>query len=359
MIKIQDKSGLSEVVTNFLLILLVLVSVGVVWIVVSNLISRGAEEIEAGSFTFDLQIQSAYVSGTNVIVGVKRNVGGGELVGIKFIFLNETQSITIDKIGALNELDRRTFTFTSAEIPGIGMGDEVSVAPIFESGGQKTGGITDSASISGNPPAGSGGTGNPGTGTCGDSLIQNPNSNSINEQCDGNNLGGQTCTGLGFVGGTLSCGSGCQFDTSQCTGAAPLSCNGVWEGASEDPGTECDGTPLPNGCAADCTCETGFTLNGAGGCTLNSALNTGTINSVWNNIFFDSHNLPKSDSVNNYINDYVNFSGSAETGCFLITFADYLSDNNISYVRLDDSLGVPNINFGEGYSVWEAKNCGQ
>ena len=354
-----NKRGLSEVVTNLLLILLVLVSVGIVWVVVRNLVSEGAGEIEIGQFTFDLQIQSAYVSGTDVVVSIKRNAGGGELVGVKFVFSNETDSINVDKIGALNELDRRTFTFTSTEIPGIGVGDDVSVAPIYESGGQKTGGVTDSATISGNPSAGSEGTGNPGTGTCGDLLIQNPNSDDINEQCDGNNFGGQTCTNLGFVGGTLSCTSGCQFDTSQCTGAAPLSCNGVWEGASEDLGIECDGTPLPNGCAANCRCEPGFTLDRAGGCTLNPPLNTGTINSVWNNIFFDSNDLPKDDGVSDYINDYVNFSGSAETGCFLITFADYLSDNAISYLRLDDSLGSPNINFGEGYSVWEAENCGQ
>ena len=353
-----NKRGLSEVITNLLLILLVLVSVAAVWIVVRGIISRGSGEIELGQFTFDLQIQSAYVSGTDVVVSVRRNAGGGELVGIKFIFSDGTNTITIDKIGAMNELDRKTFTFTSSEIPGIGRGDEVSVAPIYESGGQKTGGITDSAIISGNPPAGSGGTGNPGTGTCSDSLIQNPNSGGINEQCDGNNLGGQTCVGLGFVGGTLSCDSGCQLDTSQCTGAASPSCNGVWEGALEDLGTECDGTPLPNGCAADCRCGLGFTLNGAGGCNLNLPLNAGIINSVWN-IFFDSHNLPKDDTVNSYIGGYVNFSNSADTGCYLITFADYLQGNNISYIRLDDSLATPNMNFGEGYSVWEAQNCGQ
>jgi len=37
------------------------------------------------------------------------------------------------------------------------------------------------------------------------------------EQCDGLNLNGQTCAGLGFLGGgTLLCGAGCIFDTSFC-----------------------------------------------------------------------------------------------------------------------------------------------
>jgi len=42
------------------------------------------------------------------------------------------------------------------------------------------------------------------------------------EDCDGNNLGGQTCQSLGFSGGTLSCNqSTCKFNTSQCTNPPP------------------------------------------------------------------------------------------------------------------------------------------
>jgi hypothetical protein len=36
------------------------------------------------------------------------------------------------------------------------------------------------------------------------------------EQCDGSDLGGQTCTSLGYSGGTLSCYSNCTFNTSNC-----------------------------------------------------------------------------------------------------------------------------------------------
>lgn len=37
------------------------------------------------------------------------------------------------------------------------------------------------------------------------------------EQCDGNDLGGKTCSSLGYSGGTLKCTSTCILDTSQCT----------------------------------------------------------------------------------------------------------------------------------------------
>ncbi|MEK6847777.1 MAG: hypothetical protein AABX50_01470 [Nanoarchaeota archaeon] len=455
----KDRKGLSEVVTNLLIILLVLVAVGVVWVVIRNILAGGAGNIELGQFTFDLRIQSAYVSGTDIVVGVKRNPGGGELIGMKFLFTNSTEILVVRRNVALEELEERIFTFNSTEISGISAGDEVSIAPIYSSSGtEKAGNPTDTAIISGNLPPGEGsgpvcgnficeveesvscpadcsdaggfcsdgnvGPGEqcddggtvPGDGCSATCIIETPSSCNLNgvidsgefcddpelggetcqtqgfdggpllcnncgfdtsqctttagfcgdgaidagEQCDGSsNLGGQSCITLGFVGGQLDCSSSCQYDTSQCTNPAPPSCDGAWQGNSEDFGVECDGTPLPNGCSALCVCEPGFTANGAGGCALNPPLNTGIINSTWINIFFNSNNLPKSSAVNGYIGNYANFSNSAETGCFLITFADYLDGNNISYVRLDYSLGYPDINFGEGYSVWEAVNCGQ
>lgn len=37
------------------------------------------------------------------------------------------------------------------------------------------------------------------------------------EQCDGNDLGGESCVSLGYGGGALGCKSDCTFDTSACT----------------------------------------------------------------------------------------------------------------------------------------------
>jgi hypothetical protein len=48
--------------------------------------------------------------------------------------------------------------------------------------------------------------------TCGNGVLDQ------GETCDGNNLGGQTCIGLGFDGGTLACNQGsCIYNTSGCT----------------------------------------------------------------------------------------------------------------------------------------------
>jgi len=50
---------------------------------------------------------------------------------------------------------------------------------------------------------------------CGDGIIQS------GEECDTSNLNGQTCTGLGFYGGTLLCYSNCTFNTSSCLTSPP------------------------------------------------------------------------------------------------------------------------------------------
>jgi uncharacterized protein YkwD len=53
------------------------------------------------------------------------------------------------------------------------------------------------------------------TAACGDGV------RSGNEACDGSDFGGETCVGLGFNGGVLSCTSSCTLDTNQCTDQAP------------------------------------------------------------------------------------------------------------------------------------------
>jgi hypothetical protein len=70
---------------------------------------------------------------------------------------------------------------------------------------------------------------------CGDARID------PGEQCDGANLGGNSCTGLGFDLGTVSCDAQCRLVTSACV---KLCGNGEL-----DPGEECDGTTGPLTCA--------------------------------------------------------------------------------------------------------------
>lgn len=79
------------------------------------------------------------------------------------------------------------------------------------------------------------------TPACGDGYLQA----SLGEACDGADFGDQTCEGLGWSGGALTCVD-CQLDESTCVGCG--------DGELE-PGELCDdgNTRGGDGCEADCT----------------------------------------------------------------------------------------------------------
>lgn len=54
-----------------------------------------------------------------------------------------------------------------------------------------------------------------GCSRCGDGVLQK------GEDCDSAELGGATCVSLGFTGGTLACKQTCEHDTTRCTSSAP------------------------------------------------------------------------------------------------------------------------------------------
>lgn len=52
---------------------------------------------------------------------------------------------------------------------------------------------------------------------CGDGIVQKPNSAGFIEVCDGTDMNGNQCTDFGFTGGTLACNSNCEFYYGECT----------------------------------------------------------------------------------------------------------------------------------------------
>lgn len=145
------KRGLSSVITTVLIILLVLVTIGIIWGIVSGLLKKGVDSISTSTVTLDLSIESATLDTTSGISNVKifRNSGEGNLVGIKFVFEDQNNGEVFEKrFTSFNELETKTFTINLNEGEGtlfiLGV-NKVSIAPILilDSGKEVVGKISD------------------------------------------------------------------------------------------------------------------------------------------------------------------------------------------------------------------------
>jgi cysteine-rich repeat protein len=124
-------------------------------------------------------------------------------------------------------------------------GCSVDSSLVFSSGGGGTGGGGTGGGATTDGTGGSttdvgGGTTNTGGGGpgCGNGTLD------AGEDCDGANLGGATCTDLGFSSpGGLACSAGCTFDASGCSATC--------DGAKKEPGEACDGADLGGETCAD------------------------------------------------------------------------------------------------------------
>ncbi|GAJ06677.1 unnamed protein product, partial [marine sediment metagenome] len=90
------------VVTTLIIILLAIVAVGIVWVVVKNIISKGKEDISLTGLTLDLEILRASVDeDTRILsVTVKRKSGEGTLIGINFVISDGDNSVVVRKDAA-------------------------------------------------------------------------------------------------------------------------------------------------------------------------------------------------------------------------------------------------------------------
>ena len=138
------KKGLSAVITTLVIIVLVLVSTGTIWVVIKNVISEQAREISLGKFSTDLSIKSVKVEGELLSIGVERDPGKGDIIRLKFIFENGTDSEIIERVTDIEALDEKSFTFRFGELTLLGI-KKVSIVPIYgsDTGEEVSGDIID------------------------------------------------------------------------------------------------------------------------------------------------------------------------------------------------------------------------
>lgn len=83
-----NKKGVSEVVANVLIVLLVIVGIAVIWSVVKPTIDKGAQGVQADCFTVSVEPVSCAIAGTTATVNVKRNPGAGDFTNVDVVLEN-------------------------------------------------------------------------------------------------------------------------------------------------------------------------------------------------------------------------------------------------------------------------------
>ena len=214
----MNKRGISAVVANVLIVLLVIAGVAVMWGFIYPVLKDTGNEIDITQFSLFLEIlpNSVEYDSTNGVINftVYRKAGSGNLSGI-VILLEDSDGTNakIDNDGgdyALKELESISFSYDYSDINGVVLEDirKISVAPIIikSSGENETLGVTDVFLLGDNDER---------DYTCGDGTID------VGEQCEGDDLDGETCESQGCSPGTLSCyapgeDAECNFDFSGC-----------------------------------------------------------------------------------------------------------------------------------------------
>ncbi len=346
----MEKKGLSAVVGTILIILLVIVAVGIIWAVVGGLFRGSADEISTGQFLIDLEIKSASLSGTEVSVGVKRNVGAGTLSGIKFVFSDGESTKTAEESTSMDELNQESFKFDIAAL-GIPDAYEVSIAPIFKSasGADVLGNIVDRAEFR---EATDAGEEPPGDGVCGDGVKEG------DEECDDGCLEGipNVCEE------TVDDGDGCSWQCTWEGGAPPETCG---DDIINDPLEQCDGGA---GCEENCLCGEYYIpfVPAQVDCDEQPMLENLWVSSIWPGDapkYFDSDELPTDGNEGDYLRRYVKFVTGLEDGCLSIEKIEHVVEGEYdkTHIKLEivgAMVGGGQAGGGDEFKIWSSNMCG-
>ncbi len=100
----KNKRGISSIIATLILILLTIVLIGIVWVVVSGIVTNSTKQVNSGAQCLNSGVQitsaSCTQSGSNCNVTVQRNLGTDTIGGVRLIFMNAVSNSSInDTIG--------------------------------------------------------------------------------------------------------------------------------------------------------------------------------------------------------------------------------------------------------------------
>ena len=133
-----NRKGVSEVVANVLIVLLVIVGVAVIWAVVKPTIQKASDTVQSDCFIVQVEPQSCVRSGANYNVTVKRNPGAGSFENVELVFSDGTNTARVASNPAvtseiLQELATKTI---SVSLPASFTAPATSVNVVLKTNGQ-------------------------------------------------------------------------------------------------------------------------------------------------------------------------------------------------------------------------------
>jgi len=137
---INNKKGLSEVVTTLIIILLVLVAIGIVWVVVNNILESGTQQTEISAKCLQIDVKATAAScdvGGVCNVTYKRNAGGDEIGGVIIVLSNGVSSNQTEVAGNMVPLATRTLTDFATGLSPAPNKAELSAYFVDDSGNQQ------------------------------------------------------------------------------------------------------------------------------------------------------------------------------------------------------------------------------
>jgi len=131
----RNKRGLSGVVVSLILVLLSIVAVGIVWAVVSNVMSDYSDKIEMGVSAVTLKVVSNEISeiDNKAIIKIKRGIGEGNVSGVSIMFETANgDTFSVDKELDIKEQETKNIEviLTDDDIK-VGEGDEYNYITSF------------------------------------------------------------------------------------------------------------------------------------------------------------------------------------------------------------------------------------
>jgi len=137
----ENKQGMSAVVTTLIIILLVIVALGIIWVVVKNVIQGGVEQVEWADKCRAIEITAVKINETvegSYDVTLKRTGAGEDVIaGVKLVFSDGTEySDVVEFDIAIEKLQTKITTGIVALIDSVATNnvtnaDELQITPYF------------------------------------------------------------------------------------------------------------------------------------------------------------------------------------------------------------------------------------